>query len=202
MDKDKLFDIVKELGYDNKKSIHSYDNAEIYIIRPSKLSKNFVNYDPSKNFQIWLRENNMDFRPNHLRILIDLNLRIKSRPDLKNKLLSAFDSIYYGEDPEKVLYSLKEENFNLYLNNLMTIGILHQLFLVEQEYSYNKESHFEPPSLFLQGWVREFMDSPKEIDNMCMSVAHGQPPINRYVSLENKKDKKYQNNLEGLWYIK
>jgi len=173
MDKNKLFDIIKNLEYNNKKIIYSYGSAEIYVIKPSKLSKNFINYDPSRNFQIWLNENNIDFRPNHLRILIDLNLRIKSRLDLKNKLLSAFDSIYYGEDPEKALYSLNEENFNLYLNNLMIVGILHQLLLLEQEYSYNKESHFDPPSLFLQGWVREFIDSPKEIDNMCMSVAHG-----------------------------
>jgi hypothetical protein len=50
MDKNKLFGIVKDLGYDNKQIIFSYEGTEIYIIRPSKLSKNFVNYDPSKKF--------------------------------------------------------------------------------------------------------------------------------------------------------
>ncbi len=202
MDKNELFDVIKSLEYDNKKVIYSHINTGISILRPSKLSKNFMNYDSSKNFQIWLYENNLDFRPNHLRILIDLNLRVKSRPDLKTKLFCAFDSIFYGNDPKTALYELENEKFNLYLNDLIIIGTLHQLFLLEQEYSYNKESHFDPPSLFLQGWVREFIDSPKEIDNMCMSVAHGQPPISKYVSLENKKDKKYKNNLEDLWYIK
>ncbi len=201
MEKTELFTIIKELECDYKKTIYSYNDTEIYIIRPSRLSKKFINYDPTKNFQIWLKANNVAFRPNHLRILIDLNLRVKSRYDLRDKLLLAFDSIYYGKDPEQVLQALNGEIFNLYLNDLIVIGILHQLFLLEQEYSYNKESHFDPPSLFLQGWVREFIDSAKEIDNMCMSVAHGQPPMSKYVSMENEKDKKHKIDLRALWYI-
>jgi len=64
-----------------------------------------------------------------------------------------------------------------------------------------KESKFDPPTLFFQGWIREFIDSPKEIDNMCMSVASGQPPKAKYVKLENKKDKKDKPNLKPLWYM-
>ncbi len=201
MDKNKIYGIVKELEFDHKKIVYYSNNTEIYIIRPSKLSKNFRDYDSSKNFQIWIGNNNIEFRPNHLRVLIDLNLRVKSRPDMKNGLLYTFDSIYYGKDPEVILDEFKNENFRLYLNDITIIGVLHQLFLVEQEYAYNKESHFEPPSLFLEGWVREFIDAQKEIDNMCMSVAHGQPPMKKYVYLENKKDKYYRDNLKSLWYL-
>ncbi len=201
MEKNEMFSIVKNLEYDNEKIVYSDNKNSIIILRPSELSKHFNEYDKSKNFQIWLQCSDIKFRPNHLRVLIDLNLRARSRPDLKRDLFYAFDSIYYGKDPENVLNKLRYENFQFYLNDIIVIGILHQLFLIEQEYSYNRESHFDPPNLFLQGWAREFIDSKKEIDNMVMSVAHGQPPLNKYVSKENKKDKNYIKNLSELWYL-
>ena len=133
--------------------------------------------------------------------MIDLNLRIRSKPELKKKLLLAFDNIFYGKDPEKELKELSKENFEHFLNPLVIIGYLAQLFLIEQEYVYHKESMFDPPTLFLQGWIRQFIDSPKEIDNLCMSVCNRQTPKVSYVNLENKKDKKYTPNLKPLWYL-
>ncbi|MFH1824603.1 MAG: hypothetical protein ABH873_05185 [Candidatus Firestonebacteria bacterium] len=196
-----MFKIVKGLSFDLKKTVFKKDNIEIQIFRPSKLSKRFKDYDLKKNFQIWLKEGNREFRPNHLRGLIDLNLRVRSRPDLKKELLLAFDNIFYGKDPENELKTLGKEDFKHSLNPLVISGILIQLFIIEQEYGYNKESMFDPPTLFFQGWVREFIDNPKEIDNLCMSVSNGQPPIAKYVNLENKKSKKYVKNLKSLWYL-
>ena len=197
-----MFNLVKGLPFDNEKTVYKKNNTELYIIRPSKLSNRFKNYDLKKNFQIWLKEEDRKFRPNHLRIMIDLNLRVRSRPDLKKKLLLAFDNIFYGKDPEDELKELSKENFEHFLNPLILIGNLAQLFIIEQEYNYNKESRFNPPTLFLQGWIREFIDSPKEIDNLCMSVCKGQPPKAQYVNLENEKDRGYVKNLRPLWYIK
>lgn len=197
-----MFQIVKDLEFDTPKTVFSENGIDIYILRPSQLSSRFKNYDINKNFQIWLREGKREFRPNHLRVMIDLNLRARSRPDLKEKLLLAFDNIYYGKDPETELASFEDEEFEHFLNSFKVIGYLAQLFHIEQEYCYARESKFDPPNLFLQGWIREFIDSPKEIDNMCMSVCNGQPPKAAYVKLENKKDKKHVDNLEALWYIK
>ncbi|MEM0143567.1 MAG: hypothetical protein QXL94_06415 [Candidatus Parvarchaeum sp.] len=202
MIKEEALSIVKKLGFDTKKVIYSKDNIEVYVLRPSKLSKRFQDYDIYKNFQIWLKEDGREFRPNHLRVLIDLNLRIRSRPELKKALLLAFDNIFYGNDPNKELNKIKSEKFGHSLNDIFIIGYLAQLFHLEQEYAYNKASRFNPPNLFLQGWIREFLDNPKEIDNLCMSVAHGQPPAAKYVDKENKKSKNYVKNLEPLWYLK
>lgn len=196
-----MFKIIKELPFDTNKVVYKKDDLEIYIFRPSKLSKRFEGYDAKKNFQIWLKEGERTFRPNHLRVMIDLNLRVKSRPDLKKKLLLAFDNVFYGEDPEKELKELSRENFEHFLNELIVIGILSQLFIIEQEYGYHKESKFDPPTLFFQGWIREFIDNPKEIDNLCMSVCNGQPPLAKYVKLENRRDKKYNPKLRPLWYV-
>ena len=199
--KSEMFEKVKELKFDRKINVFEKDRTEIQLFRPSVLSKRFKDYDVKKNFQIWLKEDNRDFRPNHLRVMIDLNLRVRSRPDLKEKLLIAFDNIYYGKDPEKELKSLKEEKFGHYLNDLIIIGILAQLLIIEQEYCYNKSSYFDPPTLFFQGWIRTFLDSPKEVDNLCMSVSNRQPPAVKYTNMENKKHKTYDSQFKPLWYL-
>ncbi len=198
-----MFKIVEELEFDNKKTIFKKGNTEIQLYRPSVLSARFKGYDVKKNFQIWLKEGDREFRPNHLRVMIDLNLRTRSRPDLKKALLITFDNIFYGKDPEKELSELLKEKFEHYLNDLIVIGVLSQLFIIEQEYGYNKESKFEPPTLFFQGWIREFIDSPKEIDNLCMSVCKGQPPKAGYVNEENKKSSKWRiKEPSPAWYFK
>jgi len=196
-----MFKIVKELDFDKNQIVFSEDNFDVYLFRPSKLPKRFEGYNVKKNFQIWLKEDNRAFRPNHLRVLIDLNLRARTRPDLKENLLRAFDEIFYGSDPEKVLEKMAKEKFEHFLNPLGITGCLSQLFSIEQEYCYHKESNFEPPTLFYQGWVREFIDNPKEIDNLCMSVCSGQPPISQYTNKENRKNRQFCKLLKPLWYI-
>lgn len=197
------FEVVKKLPFDERKVICTDSSGvEVSLLRPSKLPKRLKNkYDINKNFQIWLKEGEREFRPNHMRLFIDLNLRVRSRPDLKEKLLTIFDKIFYGKDPNEEIKRVEKEDFDHYLNSLKIIANLAQLFIIEQEFNYNKESKFEPPTLFLQGWIREFIDSPKEIDNMCMSVARFQPPKVQYTNKENKKHKKYQEDRKDLWYL-
>lgn len=203
MEYNKTYQIIKTLEFDVNKTIYTENNYQIFITRPSQLPKRFTNYDVNKNFQIWLNDGTKEFRPNHLRILIDLNLRVRCRPDLKIELLTAFDNIFYGHDPLNELNSLRYENFEHYLNPISITGILAQLLIIEQEYGYtsNKESNYDPPTLFLQGWIREFIDNPKEIDNLCMSVCNRQPPMAKYTNKENRKSSKYCSNIKKLWYL-
>ncbi len=196
-----MFEIVKSLPFDKKVQVCEDGDVSIYLIRPSKLSSRFKNYDINKNFQIFIKEGEVEFRPNHLRVMIDLNLRVRCRPDLRKELLRLFDKIFYGEDPDVLINSIKGEKFEHYLNSIKIIATLSQLFIIEQNYGYNKESKFEPPTLFYQGWIREFIASPKEIDNLCMSVCSFRPPSAQYTSRENKKSKKYEEELKELWYI-
>jgi len=198
-----MLEIIKELAFDTKKVLCTDDGGiQLFVIRPSILPKRLKNvYDVNKNFQIWLKDGEREFKPNHLRMMIDLNLRTRSRPDLKEELLTIFDNIFYGKDPNEEIKLLGEEKFEHFLNSLKTIANLAQLFIIEQEFNYNKESKFEPKTLFFQGWIREFIDSPKEIDNMCMSVCNGQPPKVQYTDKENQKNKKYEENRKALWYF-
>jgi len=203
MEYENMLKIIKELSFDKKEVLCEDGDIQLYVIRPSVLPKRLKNtYDVKKNFQIWLKEGEREFRPNHLRMMIDLNLRTRSRPDLKKELLTIFDNIFYGKDPNEEIKILKNEKFEHFLNSLKIIANLAQLFIIEQEFNYMRESNFEPKTLFFQGWIREFIDSPKEIDNMCMSVCNGQPPKVQYTHKENKKHKDFEKNLEPLWYFK
>ena len=195
------FEIIKKLPFDEETTIVKEGGVELYILRPSKLSKRFKDYDRKKNFQIWLYEDGRNFRPNHLRVMIDLHLRVRSRPDLKNQLALTFDNIFYGNDPDKEITRVSGGKFEHFLNPLRIIANLSQLFLIEQDYAYNKESKFDPPTLFYQGWVRQVIDDIKEIDNITMSIASGQPSLTKYTARENKKNNKYTKNLEPLWYL-
>jgi hypothetical protein len=201
MDKSKAFQIVKKLQLGKKSTLYREGDLEVFIYRPAELSKRFKDYNVKKNFQIWLKEGKRKFKPNHLRVFIDLNLRVRSQPKLKRDLLIAFDNIFYGKDPEKELKNLANKRFEHYLNPITAIGVMSQLFIIEQEYCYHRTSMFNPPTLFYQGWIREFIDNPKEIDNLTMSVAHGQPPKLSYVDKENKKSKHHTKNLSALWYL-
>jgi hypothetical protein len=159
-------------------------------------------YEASKNFQIWLNQKYLDFKPNHLRVLIDLSLKVRAQPKLKERILLAFDNIFYGHDPIEEISQFQDITFPHFLNSMEIIATLAQLFLIEQELNYTQESHYDPKGLFFQGWVREFIDSPKEIEIMCMSAARGLPPMPKYTNKENKKHKKYVPELGQLWYLK
>lgn len=92
--------IILDLPFDTMTQV--YDNGEqaILLYRPSTLSERFKNYDVNTNFQIFLKiGNDKPFRPNHLRLLIDLKLRSRELPELRDDLLLVFDKIFYGEEP-------------------------------------------------------------------------------------------------------
>ncbi len=179
------------------------DGVEVSVFRPKEVPRRLrQKYDPNKNFQIWLKEGDEHFRPNHLRLIIDLDLRMRSRPDLQKRLLQAFDDIFYGENPDIVVERFKSETFEHKLNSLNIITTLMQLFTIEQEINYTSESKFDPPTLFLLGWVRAAICRNKEIDNLCMSIGRFQPPPSRFTDMENKKKHhKYNPNRPNLWYF-
>lgn len=93
MNYDKMFSIVENLPFDTEEDIYLSKRERIYLLRPSVLSKKYSSYDPKTNIQVWLEEDGKrPFKPNHLRILIDLKLRVREHPELRYKLLEAFDS--------------------------------------------------------------------------------------------------------------
>lgn len=197
---DQLAEIVS-LPFDTETQIYSDGEIDIYVLRPSELSSRFKDYDAAKNFQIWIKIGERKFKPNHFRVMVDLYLRARSRPDIKRELAKAFDDIFYGAAPEEAIAQLANTNFVHYLNSLQITAYLSQLFLIEQAHGYKKESRYDPRTLFYQGWIRQVIDSDKEIDNVIMSIARGNTPGVGYTSGDDKNHKKHLDNPKSLWWL-
>ena len=194
------FEIIRNIKIWDSKTILKWDDFEIYVLRPEK---EFKNYDINKNFQIFLKLSNWrEFRPNHLIVMIDLNLRIRSNPEQKEKLLDLFDNIFYKKDYWDFLKELQKVKFEHFLYDIEIISSLYLLFLIEQEYNYpDNKSKYNPKTLFLHWWIRQFILELKEIDNLVMSVCNRQPPKVWYTFEDDKNHRKYNEKRKDKWYL-
>ena len=196
-----MLQIVKNLSFDTMMCVYDNGKQSIHIYRPSKLSNRFKDYDVNTNFQIFLQiGNSKPFRPNHLRLLLDLKLRSRELPDKKTDLLLAFDKIFYKKDPLKAIKPLEKIKFTQYINPIDITAVLAQLFIIEQNIGYGKKSTFNPPSLYLQGWIRTFINSEQEIDQIVYRICRNTPPLVEYTCQDNKNHKKYKKDSKPLWY--
>lgn len=203
-----IFKKIKDLKVGAKLNIYSNDEFIIYAIRPSTLNKDMQrkNYDVRTNFQVWLnnKRTGYEFMPTHLRVLIGLKIIIMNQPELREDLLLAFDKIFYGEDPKTAIKNIKVKV--KYVDDLDITAVLAQLLLIEQEMGFAGESKYDPKSLWLQGWIRTFIDSNDEIEKLIKSVfgyggKSGTPKV-KYTCQDNKKTpKKYNQNAKPLWYL-
>lgn len=198
---DKLKEVVLDLPFDTMTEIYNNGEQSLLIYRPSKLSVRFKDYDVNTNFQIFLQiGNEKPFRPNHLRLLLDLKLRSRELPQAKETLLLAFDKIFYGEDPICAIKSASHIRFTQYINPLDITAVLAQLFIIEQDIGYGGKSTFDPPSLYIHGWIRTFIESEQEIDQIVYRICRNTPPAVKYTCQDNKNHSKYNLEAEYLWY--
>ena len=168
---DEMKEIILDLPFDTMTEVYNNGEQAILIYRPSTLSERFKNYDVNTNFQIFLRIGaNKPFRPNHLRLLIDLKLRARELSQSKEELLIAFDKIFYGANPLDAIKPLTHIHFTQYINPIDITAILAQLFIIEQDIGYGGKSTFDPPSLYIQGWIRTFISSEQEIDQIIYRI--------------------------------
>lgn len=194
--------IIIDLPYDEEKEIYSNNGQTLYVIRPKKLSERFKEYDASKNIQIWLRiDGKKPFKPNHFRLLIDLYTRVRECPETKQTLLEVFDRIFYGEDPLDVMHLLDDYKFSQAINPIDIAVVLAQLFIAEQNVGFGKKSKYNPRSLYIQGWIRTFINADYEIDQVISGISYNRPPLVGYTKQDDKKHKDYNPNAKPLWYV-
>ena len=202
MNYDEMKEIVLDLSFDTMTEVYNNGEQAILIYRPSTLSERIKNYDVSTNYQIFLRiGDNKPFRPNHLRLLIDLKLRARELSQSKEELLIAFDKIFYGVNPLDAIKPLTHIPFTQYIKPIDITAILAQLFIIEQDIGYGGKSTFDPPSLYIQGWIRTFISSEQEIDQIIYRICRNTPPAVKYTCQDNKNHPKYNTNAECLWNI-
>jgi len=196
-----MLEIIEDLPFDQMTKVYFNGHESILVYRPSSLSKRFKDYDVKTNFQIFLQiGDDRPFKPNHLRLLIDLKLRSREHPEYNNKLLLAFDRIFYGEDPLNCISNLKRLPYIQHINPLDITAILAQLFIIEQDIGYGSRSKFDPPSLYIQGWIRTFIDANQEIDQIVYRISRNTPPAIKYTCQDNKNHRHYNPSAQSLWY--
>lgn len=196
-----LEQIIIDLPFDEKKDIYSSNGQTLYVVRPQKLSERFKEYDASKNIQIWLKiDDKKSFKPNHFRLLIDLYTRVRECPDSKDTLLEVFDRIFYGEDPLDVMHMLDTYQFTQAINPTDIAVVLAQLFIAEQNVGFGKKSKYNPRSLYIQGWIRTFINADYEIDQVISGISYNRPPLVGYTKQDDKNHKEYNPDAQPLWY--
>lgn len=196
-----MLDIIVTLPFDTITTVYSNDTQSILVFRPSKLSERFKNYDVNTNFQIFLKiGSKKPFRPNHLRLLLDLKLRSMELPESANALLLAFDRIFYKEDPLEAIKPLQVIPFTQYINLIDITAVLAQLFIIEQNIGYGSKSTFAPPALYIHGWIRTFIDTVQEIDQIVYRICRNTPPAVKYTCCDNRNHKLYSKDASPLWY--
>ncbi len=202
MNYNKMKKIVIELPFDTMTEVYNNGEQAILIYRPKILSARFKNYDVNTNFQIFLKiGDDKPFRPNHLRLLIDLKLRVMELPQARKELLIAFDEIFYGEEPLSAINPLTCFQFTQYINPLDITAMLAQLFIIEQDIGYGSKSTFDPPSLYIHGWIRTFIEADQEIDQIIYRICRNTPPAVKYTCQDNKNHPKYNPDAQLLWYV-
>lgn len=199
---DEMREIVLDLPFDTMTEVYNNGEQAILIYRPSTLSERFKNYDVNTNSQIFLKiGNDKPFRPNHLRLLIDLKLRARELPQYKEDLLIAFDKIFYGDEPLEAILPLTHIHFTQYINSIDITAILAPLFIIEQNIGYGHKSTFNPPSLYIHGWIRTFIASNQEIDQIVYRICRNTPPAVKYTCQDNRNHPRYNPNAQLLWYL-
>lgn len=197
-----LRETILDLEFDTMTLIYDNGEQKILVFRPSTLSDRFKDYDVNTNFQIFLQiGDEKPFRPNHLRLLIDLKLRSRELPQTREDMLIAFDRIFYGEDPLLAIKEISHIYFTQFINPLDITAVLAQLFIIEQDIGYGSKSTFEPPSLYIHGWIRTFIHSEQEIDQIIYRICRNTPPAAKYTCQDNKNHLNYNPEPVELWYI-
>lgn len=193
--------IIIDLPFDEEKEIYSNKGQTLYVVRPRELSERFKEYDASKNIQIWLKiDGKKPFKPNHFRLLIDLYTRVRECPESKDILLEVFDRIFYGEDPLKLMHLLDPYTYTQAINPIDIEVVLAQLFIAEQNIGFGKKSKYNPRSLYIQGWIRTFINADYEIDQVISGISYNRPPLVGYTKQDDQNHKEYNPNAKPLWY--
>ena len=182
MEYKQLLELIKNLKIGDSKNIYRVDNTDLWIFRPEKLGRSLKSkdkYDIKTNFQIFMRgEDGKAFKPNHLRILLDLHLKLISNSELAEKLFSILEDIYNGKDPLEFKGELEKMRFKMQLDPPLVNVCCTQLFMAEQDINYT-HGKIQPPRSFLMGYIRFIKTKQENIDKILWSsIRH--PPRNEF----------------------
>lgn len=149
---------------------------EVIATRTDKISEH--------DFAVGLRiPDTPEFRPTHVRLLIDLHLKCLSDPKDARVLLDAFESVYHGDDPLSVTGQFAHVKFPMQLDRADVNLLYAQLLMVEQDFNYGpgkKRSSFNPARGFLMAFIRWAGSQEDQIDKVITAAVRNYPPPRRF----------------------
>lgn len=174
---------IEKLEIGKSETMYKFDDGiELYVHRPEKLGRSLKReYALHKNFQIFMKKpKEKEFKPNHLRILINLHLKKISDPKKADIIFDILERIYHGDDPLLHKKDLELIDFRMSLDSALVDVCLAQLFMCEQEICYT-DGKVKPPRAYLMGYIRLVRSGEVEIDKVLWnSIRH--PPLIRFRS--------------------
>lgn len=152
--------------------------TEVIATRTDKLSEH--------DFSVGLRIPGIpEFRPTHVRLLIDLHLKCLSDREKALALFEAMEATYQGEDPLPLAKQFAEVKFSMQLDGADVNLLYAQLLMVEQDFNYGpgkKHTNFDPARGFLMAFIRWIRSQEDQIDRVITAAVRNFPPPRRFKS--------------------
>lgn len=116
-----------------------------------------------------------EFRPTHIRLLIDYFIKRESNEDGARQLYECLEGVYAGEDPANFLDTIQKIEFPMYLDEPETNLYVSQLLFIEQDFNFGpgapKTSKMDPPREYLMRFFRWVASGDSQIDRIIFAAA-------------------------------
>ncbi len=125
-----------------------------------------------------------EFKPTHIRLIVDVFLKRASNQHGAEQLLGLFERLFNGEDATALAMEAKRLEFLMKFDSAETNLYYAQLLFVEQDINYGgqygKTSKMKLPRNFLMSFLRFAMSGDKEIDKVVFQAVRNLPPPKKY----------------------
>ena len=120
-------------------------------------------------------EDEKEFYPTHIRLLIDLYIKRVSNQEGSKKLFKALEEVYNGKEPELSAKELRKIQFPMQLDEAEVNLYLAQLLMIEQDFNFGpgapKKSKLDPPREYLMRFIRWIAAGDTQIDRIIFAAA-------------------------------
>jgi hypothetical protein len=164
-------------GGEFRKVYSSQDGTVVTALHTAKHSP--------KDFAVGLEiPGQSEFKPTHIRLIVDVFLKRASNPTGAQQLLGLLERLFNGEDATVLAAEARQLEFPMKFDSAETNLYYSQLLFVEQDINYGgeygKTSKMNPPRNFLMSFLRFAMSGDKEIDKVVFQAVRNLPPPKKY----------------------
>jgi hypothetical protein len=169
MEMSRLASELRSLGEKEHREIYrSHEGVSVTVTQTGKFSKH--------DYAVGLiQPGQNEFRPSHIRLLIDLYIKRESNREGAGALFGALEAVYDGKDPTIYASAIAKTTFPMHLDEGEVNLYLAQLLMIEQDLNFgpegSKTSKLDPPREYLMRFIRWIAAADTEIDRVIFAAA-------------------------------